>query len=95
MIGARGTTAQVAMASANTEYSYTFPVGTCRFTMKLEVVGSEFNVAFKENESGADEFITIPIGSSYEEIDIKMSAATIYFQSPGTSQVMHIKSWIR
>lgn len=80
------------MTSAATEYSYTLPVGTTRFEIKLRDGGSLLQIAFVSGASGST-YITIPYGASYSETDAKVGGRTLYFQSPDASMVAEIKTW--
>lgn len=90
-MNARPTIQNVEMTDANTEYSYSLPDGTRRFTIKLRDQGQAFQVAFVDGESGTT-YMNVPAGKSYSEVDIK-SNATIYFRSTVAAQVAEILSW--
>lgn len=92
MIGGKVTVANVAMASANTEYSYAVPAGTHKILMKLRDTGQPFKLAYVSGESGTT-YITVPANTSKEILDIRGTGITLYFQSPGASQTMEIEGW--
>jgi len=89
---AKPTTANVAMTSANTEYSYELPEGTTEFWMRLRDPGYPAKVAMVEGDSGTTYF-TISQGETHKETDIKSSKVTLYFQSTQASMDMEIISF--
>ena len=88
---AKPTIKNTTMTSADTEYSYTFPFGTQRFSIKLRALNAQLKIAFVEGESGTNYF-TVGYGDK-REVDAKVGGATIYFQSPTASQVAEITTW--
>lgn len=88
----RPTIANVAMTSANTEYSYAIPAGTSRYEIKLRALNALLKLAFISGESGTT-YITIPYGASYVENDVKGGPITLYLQSPTASMTAEIKTW--
>lgn len=88
---AKATTANVTMTSADTEYSYTFPAGTQKFSIKLRALNALLKVAFASGTSGSTYF-TIPYGDILV-MEAKIGGSTIYFQSPTASQVAEIQTW--
>lgn len=93
MIIARPTIANVAMTSANTEYPYTFPVGTTRFEIKLRNVGVPLKICFVSSGSGTT-YKNLPAGQTYKEDNIKKGPNILYFQSASANQVAEIISWV-
>lgn len=79
------------MTSANTEYSYTFPAGTKKFSIKLRALNALLKVAFVSGESGSTYF-TVPYGDILV-MEAKVGGSTVYFQSPTASQVAEIQTW--
>lgn len=88
---AKPTTANVAMTSAATEYNYTFPAGTLKFSIKLRDPGSLLQVAFTSGASGTTYF-TIPYGDILV-MEAKVGGSVIYFQSPDATMVAEIQTW--
>jgi len=92
VIIARPTIENTAMTDANTEYSYAFPSGTTRFTIKLRNVGYPLKLAMVASGSGTT-YINIANGQTYREKNIKGSI-TLYFQSPRAAMTAEILSWV-
>lgn len=88
---AKPTTANVSMTSAATEYSYTFPAGTKKFTIKLRALNALLQIAFTEGASGTTYF-TVGYGDKLT-MEAKVGGATIYFQSPTASQTAEVQTW--
>jgi hypothetical protein len=77
---------------ANTEYPYTFPAGTKRFTVKNRTA-SLIKLSYTAGQSGVTWFSIEP-GVSYTENEIRASATiTMYVQSPSAAQLLEIISW--
>jgi hypothetical protein len=75
----------------NTEYSYAFPANTKRFNVRARG-NAKLQIAFTSGQSGSL-FKTIFPGSIYEEIDVKLTGITIYFQSNKAGETIEITSW--
>lgn len=87
-------TANVAMAVAGTEYSYTFPIGCKMYTMKLRDKLAKFQLASVALASGTI-YETINHSVFVWETDLNLTATrTLYFQSSSNLQVMEISYWI-
>lgn len=85
------TLANVSMPSANTEYSYAFPTGTSKFTIRNRNNGL-LQFAFTSGQTNTV-FFTLPSGVPYCEDGISAGSVTIYFESPKPSQTLEIISW--
>ena len=92
MISGKPTLVNVAMASADTEYSYAIPAGVNKVLLKLRDPGESFKLAYASGTSGTTYF-TVAAGSSKELTEIKGTGITLYFQSPGLSQTMEVEVW--
>jgi len=90
---ARPTIANVEMTDADTEYSYTLPVGTTRFEIKLRKMGIPLKICFVSEGSGTT-YKNLPAGRSYREDDIKRGPNILYFQAATADQVAEIISWV-
>jgi len=75
----------------NTEYSYAFPSNTKKFRIRARG-NAKLQVAFVSGQSGTL-FKTVFPGSEYEEIDLKLTGITIYFQSNKAGEIVEIVSW--
>jgi hypothetical protein len=77
---------------ANTEYSYTFPANTKRFSLnargnakiQLSYVAGQSNIKFK----------TVFAGNLYEESSLTVATLTIYFQTNKNGEILEILSWV-
>lgn len=76
---------------ANTEYSYSFPTGTKKFSLRARGK-AKLQLAFVSGNSGTN-YITVFSGSKYEEIGLKLTAITAYFQSNKAGETVEILSW--
>ena len=92
IIKARPTIVNVDITLANTEYSYTLPAKTRKFTIKLRDPGYPLKLAIVESGSGTT-YVNIPQGGTHMEDDIKVPL-TLYFQSITGSMVAEIISWV-
>ena len=90
---ARPTIANVDITLANTEYSYTLPVGTTRFEIKLRNIGIPLKICFVSGGSGTT-YKNLPAGQSYREDNIKRGPNILYFQAATANQVAEIISWV-
>jgi hypothetical protein len=82
----------LAMPVKDTEYSYTFPLGTKRFTLKNRGNGL-IKLGFAVGETSTLEYFTIEPATTYGEEELAVSPLTLYFQSPSNSQTLEILSW--
>lgn len=83
----------VSATLANTEYSQVLSSTTKRFSVKIRGF-ADLKLAYISGQSGIT-FITVPGGSSYEEINLAgTSAITLYFQSPSSAQTIEIVQWV-
>jgi len=89
---AKPTIANVSVTLADTEYSYSLPDGTRRFSVKLRDVGAELKIAFEASDSSTT-YVMLPSGRSYNELNVKGGGNTLYFQSPTAGQVAEVLSW--
>lgn len=88
------TVANVSMALAGTEYSYTLPGDTKEFYLKLRNGAVDLKIAFSAGTSGTS-YISVPRGTWFGQADLDTSAVvTLYFQSPTAAQVLEILSWV-
>lgn len=86
------TIANVAMATAATEYDYALPAGTKRFLIKNRMNGV-VQLSYSLGTSGTT-YETIPRGVFYMEENINPGVAvTLYLQSPSASQIIEVTSW--
>lgn len=87
--------ANVAMATADTQYSYTFPANTLSWRMKLRSQNASWNYAWSTGtlkESGdASAYISIPANWLDSRAGMDFSRKTIYFESGTASQTMEIE----
>ena len=82
------------MPTAFTEYSYTLPSHTRKFTIKLRE-SNILTMAFTEGASGTT-YLTIPSGTSYWDSELYTTdhnIVTVYFQSPAAAQTAEIVYW--
>lgn len=85
-------TAQITMSTAATEYSFTLPVDTKQFILKLEGDG-KLQLSEVSGQSGTI-YLTVPRLCFLSESDLSLSSArTLYFQSNLASQVLEIRYW--
>lgn len=76
---------------ANTEYSYTFPTNTKKFSLRTRG-NAKIQLAFVSSQSGTN-FITIYPGNSYEEKELKLVSVTAHFQLNKAGETVEILSW--
>jgi hypothetical protein len=86
------TIANVAMASANTEYSYAVPADTRKLTIKLRDSGYDLKLAYTQGQSGTT-YILIPAGSTKTIENIYIKGVTLYFQTDADTQVLEVEVW--
>jgi hypothetical protein len=83
----------VSMPLAATEYTFTFPSGTKKFSLKTRVT-SNLQYTFQSGQSGTT-FVTIPPGCNYSEENLSLSTSlSIYFQSNKPSNTLELTLWI-
>ena len=81
--------ANLSMPLANTEYSFTFPVGTKTFGFRNRMSG----VLKLKHVSGGLHFTWDPFVTNWVN-DIKSSAiVTVYFESPSAGQLVEFIYW--
>jgi len=86
------TITNVTMASANTEYSHTFPINTKKSKIKVRGKG-RLRYSFSVGQSGTVYF-TVPKGAETEFDDLDLtSTITIYFQSDTAGEKLEVLSW--
>ena len=79
----------VAMATLNTEYSYTIPKGTEKITFKLRDPGQPLKFCFTALGS-ATNYITVPASSSFTVEGLKFHDKVLYFQAPANTMVLEV-----
>jgi hypothetical protein len=89
---ANPTVANVAMASAGTEYSYALPASTKKFYIKLRDASATMQLAFSAGTSGTT-YVTVHRGNWFGEEGLTTSV-TLYFQSDVAAQTAEIVSWV-
>lgn len=87
------TVANVAMASAATEYSYALPAGCKAFYLKLRDPMADLQLTYTALGSGTT-YISVPRGTWYANEELTASSITLYFQSPSALQVAEIEVWV-
>lgn len=85
--------ANVNASSANTEYSFTFPAKTIRFTMKIRDGMAKTRIAWTSGGTSTTYF-TINMGSFYTE-ETQVGSKTIYFQTNKASQIVELLYWVQ
>lgn len=86
-----GKVENVAIATANTEQSHTFPVNTKTLLVQIRGTGV-LKYAFDAGQSGI-EYASLYPGAFYSESGIGVPNTTIYFQSPNAGLVLELVSW--
>lgn len=89
LIHAKPQVFNVAMASANTEYSKQLPEGCKMFSLKLRDPGYPIQVCMVEGESDTTYF-TVPQGAIHYQKELKASQITLYFRSTTSDMVAEI-----
>lgn len=89
---AKPTIANVAMALANTEYSYSIPVGTRRFKIKLRNPGYPLQLCVISGESNTT-YYNIAQGGIHEEVEVRGTGIILYFRTLADDQVAEIISF--
>ena len=92
LIGSTPTTASVSMPTANTEYSYTLPVGTKYWRLQNRKNGL-IRLGFASGVPAGTQYWSVWPGNQ-EDGFVKNSAAsmTLYFESPKTAQEIEVYS---
>ena len=88
----KATIANVSVTLADTEYSYTLPDHTKKFTIKLRDIGAPLQICFVSGNSNTT-YMNIGNGKSYTEDHIKGKGNILYFRSTVADQVAEIISW--
>jgi hypothetical protein len=83
---------KVAAATAGTEYSYSFPAGTKKFST-LSSLGGNLKVSFIAGDIAADVFWPVSRGNAYVEDSLTLAALTLYFTSDKPNDIIRVKSW--
>ena len=92
-IVSRPTIANTAMATADTEYSYTIPDNAKRIEFKLRALNALLKYSFTSGESGTT-YITVPYGDTVVIEDAKLGGKILYVQSPTASQTLETRIWV-
>jgi len=84
----------VALATANTEYSFKLPLGTKKVRVH-EKTASALRIAWEPGHVAAalDPFITIST-VPYEEDDLHLLPRTLYFAVPADNKIAEVLTWI-
>mgnify|MGYP001563702434 CR=1 FL=1 len=83
--------ANVTTILADTEYFYTFPANTRKFFLKCRG-NAKLQISYILGQTGINYITTFP-GNKHEEIDLKVTGFSIYFQSNKAGEVVEIRSW--
>lgn len=86
------TITNVTTTLANTEYSYTFPNNTKRFSLRTRG-NAKLQLSFNAGQSGTN-FVTVFAGSKHEEIGLNTTTITAYFRSNKSGEIVEILSWV-
>ena len=87
-----GLTQNIAAPLANTEYSFTIPLGTKRFEWKSRKFG-EIQWSFQIGESGTT-FSTLSPGNLKTEDNLKLVVPiVVYFRSNKANDTIELSSW--
>jgi hypothetical protein len=89
------TVARVALTSANTEYTYTFPANTVSWTMKLRAQGATLYYSsatgkFPTSGDNTTYMTMLPLGAKSQD-GVEWGGLTMYLQSDTASQVVEIE----
>lgn len=76
---------------ANTEYSFTFPPRTVRFTIAVRDGYAKMQISYNPTESGTV-FRTVNMGNDYSA-EAQMGNKTIYFQVNRPNKIIEIEYW--
>jgi hypothetical protein len=80
----------LAMATANTEYSYAFPATTRKFFIQNRDAG----ILQLRHVSASTEYVTIFPGQVYSA-EFLAGGSTVYLTSPKASQTAEIEYWLK
>lgn len=80
------------IVAAATEYSYTFPANTKKFTLNARG-NAKVQLSYTAGQSGTD-FKTLYSGSVHKEDKINLASLTVYFQANKAGEVLEILSWV-
>ena len=87
--------ATVAITTANTEYSYTFPANTVCWTLKLR---GTVAVLYYASETGKlpvsgdnSDYLTLYVSGARSQDGVEWSGKTMYFESNTASQVVELE----
>lgn len=87
------TTYNIAVPDANTEQSFTFPIKTKRFSMRIRGGEAKIQISYVSGESGTIYF-TNEMGNIYNSGDIDpVDPLTVYFQCSKDNKIIEIQSW--
>jgi len=94
MPASKAITANVAMTSADTEYSYTFPEQTVAFYIKIRSQNTKLLIAWTTGQlavSGdASAYFTVPQNGMQSREGLSIGGHTIYFESGAATQVCEL-----
>ncbi len=85
----------LAMAAADTEYSYEFPQNTRGFRLKLRATDQPLRISSVSGMVAVPgvNYNTLPAGKELEVKDVKMNDQVLYFAADVVSQVVEIIYW--
>lgn len=95
LVGINPTAGTVGILLANTEYSFTLPVGVKKFFIHTRDESS-FRLAFITGSVAAsvEPFITVPAGSRYyEDLILGTAARLLYVASPVAGKCLEVIYW--
>lgn len=86
------TITNISIPLANTEQSFTFPIGTKRFAVKIRA-SAKLKIAYISGASGTN-YIFIPIGCEYTEDNLDLTVGLpMYFQCESAGEILEIITW--
>lgn len=88
---AKPTINNTTLTLANTEYSYSLPEGTIKFSIRLRNLGYPLQLAMVSGESNTV-YVNIPQGEKYALEEIKANII-LYFRTTAANQVAEILSF--
>lgn len=80
------------IVAAATEYSFTFPANTKKFTLNARN-NAKLQISYVSGQTGTS-FKTVYSGSVHKEEKIGIASLTIYFQSNKAGEILEISSWV-
>lgn len=83
--------ANVIIAAANVEQSYTFPADTKEFLLHMRTA-VPLKVSYFAGQSDIL-FDSVPANAYWGEDNLDVASLTIYFQSPTAGSIVEIRSW--